>query len=366
MGRHGEVGVYWGRFNPPHKGHLSVIRRLKNRCRLVVAIGSSEHHDERKDPFTGAERARMMRAYLKESGIRGVRVITLRDGPSWSWALDNLIDRCKPDVLFLSAEKRRLRSMVVPKVKVVPFRRSGKVSSTRIRDAIAAGDPLWEHLTGASVGRLIVDLDGISRIQKAYGARRKKSAHRVRIVRVRLPEYTTERPPDYLRIGKKVDRVIERNFPDGKYILRAIGLDGHPGKTLSDLTRVVQETGSDKYDPTRRAVGQEEFAGYDYDIQAGPVEIRGGRVVVDNTDSGIGSIFGGVARHFYEGAALDRGHSVRIDLLLFYDPSKVVRARKRYPRAKVVRRGLNRFLYKFTEPRDKKSALLGLVKILRR
>ncbi|MDG6913541.1 MAG: hypothetical protein JRN35_10755, partial [Nitrososphaerota archaeon] len=175
---------------------------------------------------------------------------------------------------------------------------------------------------------------------------------------------TIARPSDYLRIGRKVDREIGKNFPDGKYVLRAIGLDDHLGMTLGELTRVVREKGTDKYDPTRRAIGQEEFSGH-YDIQAGPIEIRGSRVFVDDTDSGGRSIFGGVARHFYEDAPLDRGHPVRIDLLLLYDSSKVVRARKRHPHAKGVRRGLNQFLYKFKVPDHKKSALVGVVQILR-
>ena len=62
------TGVYWGRFNPPHQGHLSVIRKFKDKCNLVVAIGSSEHKNERTNPFSGAERKEMMEAYLRNRG----------------------------------------------------------------------------------------------------------------------------------------------------------------------------------------------------------------------------------------------------------------------------------------------------------
>ena len=68
------IGVYWGRFNPPHKGHLSVIRKLNENWNLIVAIGNSEHRNERTNPFSGAARRRMLESYLKELKIWGVKV----------------------------------------------------------------------------------------------------------------------------------------------------------------------------------------------------------------------------------------------------------------------------------------------------
>lgn len=74
------IGVYWGRFKPPHKGRMSVIRRFRRTCHLVVAIGSSERKNTKSEPFSGRERRAMMEAYLKEELIRGVTVVALRDG----------------------------------------------------------------------------------------------------------------------------------------------------------------------------------------------------------------------------------------------------------------------------------------------
>ena len=68
------IGVYWGRFNPPHKGQLSVIRKLNENWNLIVAIGSSDHRNERTNPFSGAERSRMLESYLKELKIWAVKV----------------------------------------------------------------------------------------------------------------------------------------------------------------------------------------------------------------------------------------------------------------------------------------------------
>ncbi len=189
----------------------------------------------------------------------------------------------------------------------------------------------------------------------------------VRVAQVAVPEYTVATEPDYHAIGVQVDRVIESIFPNGAYIVRAIGLDDHPGMNHDDLMAIVLDTGTDKYDARRKPVGDEEFSGYDYDIQAGEVEIRDSRLVLVGVErkNNARSWFGGVAWHFYNGAPLDRGHPVRLDLLMLYDPRKVLRARKLRPRAKGVRPGLDQHLYRFKDRENKRGALLGLVEILR-
>jgi cytidyltransferase-like protein len=164
-------GVFWGRFNPPHKGHLEMVRRFRRQCGLTVAIGSAEHRDERDNPFSGAERKAMMEAYLQECGMQDVRVVAVKDGPSVSWAIRNLIRTCRPDAVFLPSERSRLVAMVEREVPVVRFRRVGKVSSTRIRDSIAAGRSDWKRLTGRSVVRWISDHDGVTRVRQSYGTR---------------------------------------------------------------------------------------------------------------------------------------------------------------------------------------------------
>lgn len=165
------TGVYWGRFNPPHRGHLGVIRRFKDRYRLVVAIGSAEHRNEPRNPFSGSERKVMMEALLKEAGIDAVRVVTLADGPSEVWSVENLIRRCKPDAVLLSTETRGSLDAALARagIRVARFRRTGTVSSTRIRDSIAAGTEGWRRLTGQSVATLIEKYDGPRRIRRAYG-----------------------------------------------------------------------------------------------------------------------------------------------------------------------------------------------------
>lgn len=172
------VGVFWGRFNPPHVGHLRLIQRFRKRCRLTVVIGSAERRNERANPFGGDERRSMMEGYLRELGIRDVRVVALPDGPSVSWALENMLRRCRPALVFLSTERSRLAKLAERKVRVVRFRRTGRVSSTRLRASIAAGKGDWVRWTGASVVRWILTHDGVARIRRARSRSGASSAPR--------------------------------------------------------------------------------------------------------------------------------------------------------------------------------------------
>lgn len=84
-----------------------------------------------------------------------------------------------------------------------------------------------------------------------------------------------------------------------------------------------------------------------------------------NKEDKIVSTFGDIVYHFYEHAPLDRGYPVKIDLLLIYDIHQLKRAKKFNPKSKSVRFGLNNYLYKFKNRKNKAESLLGIVKILR-
>jgi len=161
--------VYWGRFNPPHKGHLKVIKSiLKQVDQLVIVIGSAQEKNTKRNPFSGSERKKLMEAYLNEENIETsrVKVLFVDDGKSFSSSLKNLLAKCEPfDVLY--TDKQSIIGLAEKKVKIKKITRTGTISSTKIRDAIASNKK-WEHLTGSAVAKMIKDIRGIERIKKAY------------------------------------------------------------------------------------------------------------------------------------------------------------------------------------------------------
>ncbi|MFC1609292.1 hypothetical protein ACFL2R_03785 [Patescibacteria group bacterium] len=184
-----------------------------------------------------------------------------------------------------------------------------------------------------------------------------------KIIEINLPEYNLESQPDYVSIGKKVDGEIVKNFSDGKYIYRAIGIDDHPEFSLDDFVEIVKESGTDKYDPERKEVCFDEFCMYDHDMQAGCFEIMDGRI--DEEGLEYPTMFGDTVKKFYENVLLDRGHRVRIDALLLYDSSNLEKAKKIDESVESPRPELADCLYKFKDPENKKDALVGIIKILR-
>ena len=77
-----------------------------------------------------------------------------------------MFSRCQPfDVLY--TDKETIIRLVGGRVNVKRIHRTGTLSSTKIRNAIAAGRP-WEQFTDQSVVRLVKKYGGIRRIQQAY------------------------------------------------------------------------------------------------------------------------------------------------------------------------------------------------------
>src|SRR4030066_1605269 len=63
-------GLYVGRFQPFHLGHLDAIKEvLKEVDELVIAIGSAQYSHNINNPFTAGERLVMVRQALKEAEV---------------------------------------------------------------------------------------------------------------------------------------------------------------------------------------------------------------------------------------------------------------------------------------------------------
>lgn len=75
-------GLFIGRFQPFHKGHLDGIQQiLVHEKKVIIAIGSSEVFGTEDNPFTASERYQMIEASLEEAKIpeSRYRIIPVRD-----------------------------------------------------------------------------------------------------------------------------------------------------------------------------------------------------------------------------------------------------------------------------------------------
>ena len=99
-------------------------------------------------------------------------------------------------------------------------------------------------------------------------------------------------------------------------------------------------------------------------IQAGSFEIRNSKIVILPTDN-YPTLFGDTIYDFYENAPQDRGYPVRIDLLVLYSTNKLELAKLKNPASEEADPRLAKYLYKFKDSKNKRGALLGVIKILR-
>ena len=178
----------------------------------------------------------------------------------------------------------------------------------------------------------------------------------MKIVEVSIPEYTLESQPDYLAVGAKIDKVVEENF-EGKFLVRELSIADHPNLSLDELVKIILETGTDKYDPSRKGVAHEEFEPYKPDLHAGEVVVENGNLVSESFSEDV--------RRFYENTLIDRGYRLRIDLLVFYDPDQMVRAEKVDMNKPSVAAHLEEYLWRFKNPENKSGAVVGILKILK-
>src|SRR5438094_965057 len=71
-----------GRFQPFHRGHLAMVRRiLESNEEIIVGMGSDHYSHTGEDPFTDAERYGMTKWALDAAAIQNYNIVPIRDTP---------------------------------------------------------------------------------------------------------------------------------------------------------------------------------------------------------------------------------------------------------------------------------------------
>ena len=162
-------GLYVGRFQPFHLGHLNAIKRvLKEVEELVIVIGSAQYSHTTRDPFTAGERLVMVRKALEEAGINDsqVWIVPVPDvhlHMMWVSAIEGYTPHF--DVVFSNEPfTRRLFVEAGYKVKSIQFFARKLYSSTQIRKKMVQGES-WEKLVPRNVAAFIKEIDGVNRLR---------------------------------------------------------------------------------------------------------------------------------------------------------------------------------------------------------
>ncbi len=160
-----KTGLFIGRFQPFHLGHLSDIKNaLKEVDELVIGIGSSNESNTKENPFTAEERIEMIDLALPANNIGNYTVFPipdLHDDKKWVEHVETLVP--KFDVVYTGnkwTEKCFKEKYKVKMVKMVEG-----ISSTIIRDKMIK-DEDWQRLVPEEIVNFISKIKGVEKIKK--------------------------------------------------------------------------------------------------------------------------------------------------------------------------------------------------------
>jgi len=157
-----DVGLYIGRFQPFHYGHLSAVRfALKKVRELYIIVGSSQKSHEPRNPFTAGERIIMIRNSLQKERIDPSRylIIPIPDAIGhavWTAFIDQVVP--KYDIV-ISNDTLTLQLFREKGIKTLeaPLKDRSKISATEVRRRISEGEN-WKELVPPSVAKIIEEI----------------------------------------------------------------------------------------------------------------------------------------------------------------------------------------------------------------
>ena len=161
-------GLYVGRFQPFHLGHLEALRWILSRCdEVVVGVGSAQFSHSPENLFTAGERIEMIRRVLVKEGLmdRCIAVPIPDVGQHALW-VSVVLQYCpKFDEVFTNEPlTRRLFLEAGFKVTSIPHFNRDVYDATRIRRLMAEGGD-WESYVHPEVASFIKEVGGVERLR---------------------------------------------------------------------------------------------------------------------------------------------------------------------------------------------------------
>ena len=162
-------GLYVGRFQPFHLGHLGAIKEVLTKVdELVIVIGSAQHSHNLKNPFTAGERLVMIQHSLHETNIDLDRVWIV---PVPDMHLHMLwvsaVEGYTPKFNKLYSNEPLTRRLFVESgytVESISLFDRQTYASTFVREKMLKGEN-WADLVPKSVADFINKIDGINRLR---------------------------------------------------------------------------------------------------------------------------------------------------------------------------------------------------------
>jgi nicotinamide-nucleotide adenylyltransferase len=164
------TGLYVGRFQPFHLGHLEAVKYILSRVdELVIVVGSAHESHTQENPFTAGERITMIRLALREAKIDANRytVLPLPDAEFHKVWVSHLLSQTPSfDLVFTNEPLTgRLLKEAGMRVEKIPMFNRGAYTATEVRKRIIEGKN-WEELLPKSVAAYVKQIKGEERMRE--------------------------------------------------------------------------------------------------------------------------------------------------------------------------------------------------------
>jgi len=160
--------LFIGRFQPFHKGHLEIIRKISAEYQIIIiGIGSSQYQNTLENPFSESERKEMIIESLKEEGIKNFKIVLIPDihnPPKWVEHVNSIISDYSI-VITNSPKTKKLFTKKGYEVKNTPIYNRKLLSGYIIRKKMINGESLGELLP-IPVIKIIKKIKGQERLIK--------------------------------------------------------------------------------------------------------------------------------------------------------------------------------------------------------
>ncbi len=163
----GARALFLGRFQPLHKGHMSVIEDITSEvARLLIVVGSSQYSHSFENPFTAGERVWMIEESLVEAGLEAtiIPVPDIHRNSLWVSHVETFVPPF--DVCYMNNPlPTRLFREAGYEVRSFDLVERDRYEATRVRNRMVRDDGCWKELVPDAVARVIETVDGVQRLQ---------------------------------------------------------------------------------------------------------------------------------------------------------------------------------------------------------
>jgi len=166
----GGRAFFIGRFQPFHRGHLAMVRRiLESNDEIIIGIGSAQYSHTGDNPFTAGERYESIKRAFDAEGIADYHIVPIPDTHVHSVWVGHVMSLVPSfDVVYSNSPLVvRLFKERGVKVESLPMTDRARLSGTEIRRRMFEGED-WASLLPEPVARFITEIDGVSRIRETF------------------------------------------------------------------------------------------------------------------------------------------------------------------------------------------------------